>query len=289
MGDQAIETLFEEDRRYPPRRSSRRRRTRAGDLRHPVRGVLGAGRREPSWFEPFRPCSSGSCRTRSGTAGKINVAYNCLDRHVEAGSAIASRSTTRASRSASALRSRTAAARRGRSRGERPEGARRRQGHAGRHLHGNGAGAAGRDARVRAPRRAAHRRLRRVLAEALADRLNDMRCEVLLTQDESFRRGTIVPLKRNADERLSCPGVRTVVVGQRTRGDVPMTPDATSPGTSWSRAAHGSGVMSVRADGRGGPPYLLYTSGTTASRRASRTRRPATSSASRRRTTTSST
>ena len=46
-------------------------------------------------------------------------------------------------------------------------------------------------------------------AEALADRLNDMRCEVLLTQDESYRRGTIVPLKRNADEALeSCPGVR---------------------------------------------------------------------------------
>ena len=104
-------------------------------------------------------------------------------------------------------------------------------------------------------------------AEALADRLNDMRCEVLLTQDESYRRGQIVPLKRNADEALeSCPTVRKVVVGQRTRGDVPMVggprPHA---GTSSSRASR-----PIRATCPCEPMdsedllYLLYTSGTTA-------------------------
>jgi len=36
-------------------------------------------------------------------------------------------------------------------------------------------------------------------AEALADRLNDMECEVLITQDEAWRKGSPVPLKRNAD------------------------------------------------------------------------------------------
>ena len=61
-------------------------------------------------------------------------------------------------------------------------------------------------------------------AEALADRLNDMRCEVLLTQDESYRRGSIVPLKWNADDALAAPVVKTVVVGQWTRAEVPMTP-----------------------------------------------------------------
>ena len=46
---------------------------------------------------------------------------------------------------------------------ERAQVARRREGHAGRDLHGDDPGAAGRDARVRAARGAAHRRLRRVL------------------------------------------------------------------------------------------------------------------------------
>src|SRR5207249_354468 len=58
-------------------------------------------------------------------------------------------------------------------------------------------------------------------AEALSDRLNDMRCEVLLTQDESWRRGQIVPLKLNADEALAqSPTVKDVVVLQRTGDDV---------------------------------------------------------------------
>ena len=47
--------------------------------------------------------------------------------------------------------------------GERAQGARRRQGHEGRDLHGDGPRAAGGDARLHAPRRAAHGRLRRLL------------------------------------------------------------------------------------------------------------------------------
>ena len=34
-------------------------------------------------------------------------------------------------------------------------------------------------------------------ADSLADRLNDMGCEVLITQDEAWRRGSTVPLKRD--------------------------------------------------------------------------------------------
>ena len=38
--------------------------------------------------------------------------------------------------------------------------------------------------------------------------LNDMGCEVLITQDEAWRKGSPVPLKRNADEALAdAPGV----------------------------------------------------------------------------------
>src|SRR5215467_14704964 len=36
-------------------------------------------------------------------------------------------------------------------------------------------------------------------ANSLSDRMNDMECEVLITQDEGWRNGGRVPLKRNAD------------------------------------------------------------------------------------------
>ncbi|HZT96193.1 MAG TPA: AMP-binding protein, partial [Chloroflexota bacterium] len=52
--------------------------------------------------------------------------------------------------------------------------------------------------------------------ESLADRINDAEATVLITQDAGFRRGTLVPLKGNADEALeSTPGIRHVVVLQR--------------------------------------------------------------------------
>ena len=47
----------------------------------------------------------------------------------------------------------------------------------------------------------------------MADRLNDMGCEVLITQDEGWRSGNNVPLKANADEALEpSPGVKSRVV-----------------------------------------------------------------------------
>src|SRR3989440_1740700 len=60
-------------------------------------------------------------------------------------------------------------------------------------------------------------------AESLAGRMNDMECELLITQDEGWRAGKPVPLKRNADEALeSSPTVQQVVVLRRIAGDVPM-------------------------------------------------------------------
>ena len=61
-------------------------------------------------------------------------------------------------------------------------------------------------------------------ADSLRDRLQDMECEVLITQDEAWRRGQTVPLKATADEALAeSPSVRSCVVLRRTGGDVPMT------------------------------------------------------------------
>src|SRR5258708_29725765 len=60
-------------------------------------------------------------------------------------------------------------------------------------------------------------------AESLSDRMNDMGCEVLVTQDEAWRRGTRVPLKKIADEALAdVPGARRCLVVRRTGGEVSM-------------------------------------------------------------------
>ena len=60
-------------------------------------------------------------------------------------------------------------------------------------------------------------------ADSLSDRANDMGCEVLITQDEAWRRGTTVPLKRTADAAMAdAPGIRKALVVRRTGNDVPM-------------------------------------------------------------------
>src|SRR6266540_4222938 len=83
-------------------------------------------------------------------------------------------------------------------------------------------------------------------AESLSGRMNDMQCELLITQDEGWRRGNRVPLKANADAAMeSSPSVKRCVVVKRTGGDDPRT-CACEPMDSEDLL------------------YLLYTSGTTA-------------------------
>jgi len=62
--------------------------------------------------------------------------------------------------------------------------------------------------------------------ESLADRNNDAQAKVLITADGGWRRGGIVPLKSNADEALlNSPTVEKVVVVQRG-GELTETVDA---------------------------------------------------------------
>ena len=99
-------------------------------------------------------------------------------------------------------------------------------------------------------------------ADSLSDRLHDMECEVLITQDEAWRRGTTVPLKRTADEALaSAPSVQSVVVLRRTGGDVPMTEGRDH---WWHELATDESECPPEPMDAEDLLYLLYTSGTTA-------------------------
>jgi acetyl-CoA synthetase len=101
-------------------------------------------------------------------------------------------------------------------------------------------------------------------ADSLSSRINDMGCEVLVTQDEAWRRGSTVPLKRTADEAMAdAPGIRACLVVQRTGNEVPMTDGR-------DRWLHD---LDVSDDPAGCPCepmdsedllFLMYTSGTTA-------------------------
>ena len=57
--------------------------------------------------------------------------------------------------------------------------------------------------------------------DALRDRILDAECEVVITSDEGVRGGRKIPLKGNTDKALEgCPNVKTVFVVKRTGGDI---------------------------------------------------------------------
>jgi acetyl-CoA synthetase len=99
-------------------------------------------------------------------------------------------------------------------------------------------------------------------AEALRDRLNDAEAKVLVTADGGYRRGSIIPLKRYADEALEgAPSVENVVVVKRGDFQIHIKEDRD---LWWHR------VMDDAED-RAEPEvmdaedmlFILYTSGTT--------------------------
>ncbi|MBK5189695.1 MAG: AMP-binding protein, partial [Gemmatimonadaceae bacterium] len=68
-------------------------------------------------------------------------------------------------------------------------------------------------------------------AESLRDRIIDAQAKVLVTADGGFRRGQVVPLKKNADEALAqTPTIEHVVVVRRTESPIGGTPAAMKPG-----------------------------------------------------------
>ncbi len=61
-------------------------------------------------------------------------------------------------------------------------------------------------------------------SDALADRIQDAEAKVVITQDGAWRRGSVVPLKVNADvSAAQSPTIEHVVVVKRTDSEVTMT------------------------------------------------------------------
>ena len=62
-------------------------------------------------------------------------------------------------------------------------------------------------------------------AKALADRINDATCNIVLCSDEAYRGGKIIPIKTVVDEALkSTPSIKKNIVLQRTGGSIIMNP-----------------------------------------------------------------
>src|SRR6266566_2264355 len=99
-------------------------------------------------------------------------------------------------------------------------------------------------------------------AESLRDRITDAQAKVLVTADGGYRRGTVVPLKQNADEAVKdCPTIKRVVVLKRVGNDVPMM---TGRDVWWHDVVPRAGAQcEPEAMDSEDPLYILYTSGTT--------------------------
>ena len=99
-------------------------------------------------------------------------------------------------------------------------------------------------------------------AEALGGRIIDFGCTTVITQDEGWRNGKIVPLKKNADDAMvDCPAVTTAIVVRRTGNDVGWVEGR----DRWyhDMVADAAPECAPEPMDAEDPLYVLYTSGTT--------------------------
>ncbi|MBK1630819.1 acetate--CoA ligase [Thiohalocapsa halophila] len=98
--------------------------------------------------------------------------------------------------------------------------------------------------------------------DSLRDRIQDSECRLLVTADESVRGGRNVPLKKNADQALAeCPSIDTCIVVKRTGGDVAWT-DGRDIWYHEALAAADEQCEPEPMDAED-PLFILYTSGST--------------------------
>ena len=269
-GAHAIDALLLEERRYPPPEEFAAQANATPEIyeRDFDEFWETEGRERITWFEPFGELYEWDLPyAKWYVGGKLNVCFNCIDRHVEAGlgDKIAyhwegepedeRRTITFADLQREVVRFANALKELGVGKGT-PVGI-----YMGMIPELPVSMLA--CARLGAPHTVVFGGFS---ADSLSDRLNDMECEVLITQDAGWRKGGEVPLKRNADEALDrSPGVKTSVVWRRVGGDVEMRE---------GRDVWAQDLVEGQSDDPATCPcepmdsedllYLLYTSGTTA-------------------------
>jgi acetyl-CoA synthetase len=262
--------MFLEERRYPPPEDFAAQANAQPDIYERDFEEFWAteGRERVTWFEPFTELLDWQPPyAKWYVGGKLNVCFNCVDRHVEAGngSKVAyhwegepegdRRAITFADLQREVVRLANALKSIGVEKGT-PVGI-----YMGMVPELPIAMLA--CARVGAPHTVVFGGFS---AESLGGRLNDMGCEVLITQDEAWRKGSPVPLKRNADEALAgSPSVKRSIVLRRTGNEVPMQEGR----DEWWHdlvAAESEDAASCPCEQMDSEDllYLLYTSGTTA-------------------------
>tara|TARA_B110000879_G_scaffold182974_1_gene241356 strand:+ start:19359 stop:21296 length:1938 start_codon:yes stop_codon:yes gene_type:complete len=98
--------------------------------------------------------------------------------------------------------------------------------------------------------------------ESLKDRILDSDCQAIITADEGLRGGRTVPLKANVDAALEqCPDVHSVFVVRRTNANVPWFDDRDVCYLKATEAA--SAECEVELMDAEDPLFILYTSGST--------------------------
>src|SRR5919201_514779 len=266
----AIETILLEERRYPPPEDFASQANAQPEIydRDFEEFWETEGRERVTWFEPFDTLLEWELPyAKWYLGGKLNVCFNCIDRHVEAGNG-----------------SKVAYYWEGE-----PEDERRELTFADLHSEvvrfanglkklGVGKGTAVAIymgmvpelpiamlacTRLGAPHTVVFGGFS---ADSLSGRINDMGCEYLITQDEGWRNGAKVPLKQNADDALEqSPSIKQSVVLRRT-GEGPEMKEGRD--VWWHE------LVEDESDDPSSCPcepldsedllYLLYTSGTTA-------------------------
>jgi acetyl-CoA synthetase len=266
----AIDALFLEERRYPPPEDFAAQANAKPDIyeRDFEEFWEGEGRDRVTWFEPFEQLLEWEQPyAKWYLGGKLNVCFNCVDRHVEAGNGdkvayywegepVGERRTlTFADLQREVVRFANGLKELGVGKGT-PVGI-----YMGMIPELPIAMLA--CTRLGAPHTVVFGGFS---AESLSGRLNDMECEVLITQDAGWRKGGEVPLKKNAGEALAnAPTVRKSVVVKRVGADVAMKE---------GRDVWLDDLLADVSDDPESCPcepmdsedllYLLYTSGTTA-------------------------
>ncbi|HTP80560.1 MAG TPA: acetate--CoA ligase [Bacteroidota bacterium] len=99
-------------------------------------------------------------------------------------------------------------------------------------------------------------------SQALVDRITDAQAKLVVTADGGFRRGNVVPLKKNVDEALPhTPSVKSVVVLKRTGSEIRLEPGRDHLWDGLMETA--SEICEPEKLDSEHPLFILYTSGST--------------------------